>query len=94
MPICEATPFSRAASVSCRASCTSWVSGFSQKTWMPCRMAVMDAGAWVWSGVDTLTESMFPFSLSNISRQSRYSRAPGYFFSAFFRVASSMSHSA
>jgi hypothetical protein len=67
LPICVATFASRAASASRRDSQTECVSGFSQYTCLPRRMASIDANAWWWSGVETTTPSI-SFTLSSIRR--------------------------
>ena len=70
LPICVATPFSRAISPSRRASQIVCVSGFWQWTCLPIRIAFAAITAWLWSGVLTVTASMLSPILSSILRKS------------------------
>ena len=58
LPICVATLYSFAALRTSRASKTVFVSGFWTKACLPSLIAIIAAGAWLWSGVDTVTASM------------------------------------
>ena len=65
LPIWVQSFFSAARVRISRASSTDQVSGFWQKQCLPIRMAITLAGAWVWSGVLTVTASiLLPISSS------------------------------
>jgi len=69
VPIWVATLYSSAVAAMTRASWIVRVSGFSQYTCLPSRIAETLAGAWVWSGVATMTASNVLASSSSV-RQS------------------------
>jgi len=71
LPIDVATLCLRARSRRARDSCSVRVSGFSQKTCLPARMAAAEATACVWSGVATTTASIRSPNSSSILRKSR-----------------------
>ncbi len=68
LPIWVQSFFSAASVRMSRASSIDQVSGFWQKQCLPIRMAMMLAGACVWSGVLTVTASILSWSSSSIFR--------------------------
>ena len=68
LPIWVQSFFSAASVRISRASSTDQVSGFWQKQCLPMRIAITLAGAWVWSGVLTVTASILSPISSSILR--------------------------
>ena len=77
LPIWVQTPFSAASSRSTRASRMLQVRGFWTNACLPIAIAITAAGAWVWSGVETVTASILSPMSASITRKSANFLASG-----------------